>query len=191
MIKRLCKIVVAVLLAGSLTAASNDRFPEKQDCVAIFDFLVLLAAPGCDQNNSTQTRPNKIDAGINLLVTEGFVTTGAFDAIETHFCPLTNGLGLTPSATSIYLDDGLAQASDDTVAEVLYNEVQHIRQIREMGSQTFKCAYIESLIACNGCTDHGHTLEALAYAAQARVRDALLNRWLEKNAASQQPQSGD
>ena len=122
---------------------------------------------------------------------EGFVTADAFNAIDTGFCPLTNGLGLTPSASAIYLDDGLAQASDDTVAEVLYHELQHVRQIREMGSQTFKCAYIESLIACNGCTDHGHTLEAPAYAAQARARDALLSRWLEKNAASQRPQSGD
>lgn len=185
------RVFIVVLLAASLSAASNNRFPEKQDCVAIFDFLVILAAPGCETNSSTQTRPNKIGAGINLLVTEGFVTTGAFDAIETRFCPLTSGLGLTPSANSIYLDDGLAQTSDETVAEVLYHELQHVQQIREMGSQTFKCAYIESFIACNGCTDHGHALEAPAYAAQARVRDALLNRWLEKNAASQQPQSGD
>ena len=174
-----------MLLAASLTAASSDRFPDERDCVAVFDFFVAIASPACVTAAQHYEQPDKIAAAINLLISQGFVQAKDFDNIRASFCPLSNGLGLTPSPDSVYLDDGLQQASVDTVAEVLFHELHHVRQMREVGAQSFKCAYIDSLLACNGCTDHRHALEAPAYEAQALVREALLNRWLEHNAAGQ------
>ena len=179
------------LITGSLTAASSDRFPDDRDCVTVFDFLVTIAAPACGTVEQRDDRPDKIAAAISLLVAQGFVQAKDFDNIRASFCPLSNGLGLTPSPETGYLDDGLQGASVDTVAEVLFHELHHVRQMREFGAQSFKCAYIESLIACNGCTDQRHALEAPAYAAQALVRDALLDHWLKNNAAERDPSSRD
>ena len=187
LMSHLLRSFCAVVLATSLTAASNDHFPDDRDCVAVFDLFVAIAAPACAPAAQRYEQPDKIAAAIHLLVSQGFVQAKDFDNIRASFCPLSNGLGLTPSPDSVYLDDGLQQASVDTLAEVLFHELYHVRQMRELGAQSFKCAYIDSLIACNGCTDQRHALEAPAHEAQGLVRDALLNRWLKHNAAGQGP----
>ena len=176
------KALLALLLAGSLSAASYERLNEELDCVTVFDFLVALAAPNCAVGVSTSAHAPEIIAALELLTEQGFIREDGFENIDTGFCPLTNGLGLTPAPNTIYLDDGLQAASTDTLAEVLFHELQHVNQMRDMGTKAFKCAYIKSLAECGGCTDSYHSLEAPAYAEQARVRDALLHRWLHYKA---------
>lgn len=172
-------MAISLFHACELGAQNEHRHKKEFDCVAVFDLFTGLAAPQCPRDISVQERAPEINEAISILSEFKFIDRTSFDNIRIAYCPLINGLGIVPQSDIIYLDDGLRNGSADTLAEVLFHELQHVTQMREMGSDKFKCGYINELIACGGCTDNNHALEAPAYAAQSKVRDLLLKRWLE------------
>lgn len=162
-----------------LYAIADTRGSEELECVTLFNFVTAFIAPTCPIEKTT-TDAQKITEAIKLLAAHGFDYTQDLANVSIDFCPLQQGLGLVRQVDSILLDDGLKLGSKDTLAEVIAHEMEHVAQIRRMGEDKFKCAYIEELVACGGCVDKNHALEAPAYAIQARVRDILLKQWLEK-----------
>ena len=72
----------------------------------------------------------------------------ALDDVTIEWCPLTHALGFTASGQHIYLDAGLRVGTVDLVAEVLAHELVHVRQFRALGTDGFKCAYVQAFIDC-------------------------------------------
>jgi len=179
-----CVPALIALCLWATSAWSENPSPSPSptpefDCVAVFDFMAGLAAPICPHSNEKEARAHEINLAAGLLVEHNFLSPSALDEISIVFCPLTYGLGIVPKPNTIYIDDALQSGSVDTLAEVLLHEFEHVKQMRAAGSTAFKCAYITDLLACGGCMDKNHAMEAPAYAAQARVRDFLLQRWLK------------
>lgn len=173
-------LLVSVSIISLCIATDNGDIAKEFDCAAAFDFVASLAAPSCPRETFGSPYDSEISAAIHLLMENEFVTASSFNNISIKFCPLTQGLGLVRRPNAILIDDGLRLGSPDTLAEILIHELMHIKQMQFMGRDAFKCKYIDELLACGGCMDKNHALEAPAYMAQARVRDSLLQRWLEK-----------
>ena len=81
---------------------------------------------------------------------------------------------MVPAPGRIYVDDGLLTLSADGLAEIIAHEFVHVHQFAELGTHDFKCAYVHAMLACGGCQDRGHRLEAEAYRRQDEVRARLL-----------------
>ena len=184
-------LLVILFAVPLLVAHEKNLSPKVFNCVAVFDVATNYLSGTCPQvsaypphNRARHDDNAKIALAIELLEEVGFVVPGQFAEVETSFCPLTRGLGVVPRQNVIFLDDGLRKASQDTLAEVIFHELQHVEQMRHMGEAQFKCAYVTAMIDCAGCTDKYHSLEAPAYAGQARVREVLLARWLETSRQS-------
>ena len=160
----------------TLTASAESGAEKNLNCINMFDVLALLAAPVCATQESSDRAP-ELNAAIELLIEHRFVSPSQFRDIDLKFCPLNFGLGLVPQPNTIIIDDGLRQASTDTLAEIIVHELEHVTQMRTMGAADFKCGYINALVDCGGCYDEKHPLEAPAYEAQARVRGFLLAKW--------------
>ena len=179
------KLLSAAVLLGSVLiislsiATDHKQITKEFDCVAVFDLVAGLAAPNCPHETQASSYDSEVIGAINLLMENDFITRSSFDNISIKFCPLIQGLGLVRRPDAILIDDGLRLGSTDTLAEVLIHELMHIKQMQSMGEDEFKCTYINELLACGGCMDKNHALEAPAYKAQARVRELLLERWLE------------
>ena len=189
--------LLMILFAVPLLVAHEKYLsPDVSNCAAIFDVATNYLSGTCPKASADPVHDHarhddnaKIARAIELLEELGFVAPGQFAEVETSFCPLTQGLGVVPRQNVIFLDDGLRGASQDTLAEVIFHELQHVEQMRRMGEAQFKCAYVNAMFDCAACTDKRNILEAPAYAAQARVREALLARWLET--ARQNPEAYD
>ena len=167
-----------LLLAIALTAdavATDEHF----DCVDAFELIVLATTIRCHAGTAATPAPTRLVEARDKLIRGGFYQAADFDGIDVRWCPLTNALGFTRDAQYILLDSGLALGSADLVAEVLAHEMVHARQFRERGADGFRCDYVNAFIACAGCQDRGHKLEAEAYALQDKVRAQLHADWLK------------
>jgi hypothetical protein len=122
-------------------------------------------------------------AAATRLRSSGLATAQELDASHAAFCPLAAGTGMVPAPGQLYLDDGLISLSTDGLAEILAHELEHLHQFEQLGTRGFKCEYVRDMLACGGCQDRGHRLEAEAYARQDRVRARLLELSGEHGAA--------
>ena len=157
-------------------AATDEHF----DCVDAFELIVLATTLRCQTDTAATPAPELLDEARAKLIDAGFYRAADFDRIDIRWCPLTNALGFTRDAEHIVLASGLALGSADLVAEVLAHEMVHVRQFRERGADAFRCDYVNAFIACAGCQDRGHALEAEAYTLQDVVRERLHERWLRQ-----------
>lgn len=164
------------LLPGGAVAAD-----EHFDCVDAFELIVLVTTLRCAGNaDATAPGSDLLAAARDKLIAAGFYSAADFVAIDIRWCPLMNALGFTHDAGHIVLASGLANGSADLVAEVLAHEMVHVRQFRERGADGFRCDYVNAFIACAGCQDRGHALEAEAYTHQDEVREHLYAQWLSR-----------
>lgn len=175
------RAVCVLLLGFGLTvfddaAAADEHF----DCVDAFELIVLATTIRCHTGTAAAPPPELLVAARAKLIDADFYRAADFDGIDIRWCPLTNALGFTRDAEHIVLASGLARGSADLVAEVLAHEMVHARQFRERGADGFRCDYVNAFIACAGCQDRGHALEAEAYSLQDVVRERFHERWLRQ-----------
>ncbi len=169
-----------VLMCGCMLLDSAAATDEHFDCVDAFELIVLATTIRCHTGIATVPAPELLDEARAKLIDSGFYDAADFDRLEIRWCPLTNALGFTRDAGHIVLASGLALGSADLVAEVLAHEMVHARQFRERGADGFRCDYVNAFIACAGCQDRGHALEAEAYTLQDKVRERLHAQWLRQ-----------
>lgn len=169
-----------VLVCGCLTIGDARATDEHFDCVDAFELIALATTLRCPADGTAAPAPDRYLEARDKLIEEGFYSADDFSGIDIRWCPLTSALGFTRDAGHIILASGLAQGSADLVAEVLAHEMVHARQFRERGADGFRCDYVSAYIACAGCQDRGHALEAEAYALQDTVRERLHAQWLRR-----------
>ena len=165
----------AVYGEESTSAAPPPFAAERFDCENGFDLIALLVIARCSAYHAPQAAAQKIDAVTARLRATGLASMAELSQPQIAFCPLASGTGMVPAPRQLYLDDGLIGLSTDGLAEILAHELEHVRQFETLGTRGFKCEYVREMLACGGCQDRGHKLEAEAYARQDEVRAALLN----------------
>ena len=148
---------------------------ERFDCENAFDLIALLVIARCNAYQAPPAAAQKIDAAAARLRATGLATTAELTQPQIAFCPLASGTGMVPAPGQLYLDDGLIGLSTDGLAEILAHELEHLRQFETLGTRGFKCEYVREMLACGGCQDRGHKLEAEAYQRQDQVRATLLH----------------
>ena len=175
--------VLALYLAAAASApvyALEDLIDSQQfDCVDAYDLARYFTTISCQANSTEEKKRELFERAKRRLTTHGFFAAREFRDIELHWCKLNNAAGFTADAHNIYLDAGLYAGGPDLVAETIAHEMIHIRQFHQLGETEFKCTYITALLQCGGCQDRGHAMEAEAYRFQDRVRQQLLQDWLD------------
>lgn len=174
----LARQLAHALVLGFALLGHAGATDEHFDCVDAFDLIVLATTIQCHTGTAAAAPPTLLAQARDKLIRGGFYAAADFDEIDIRWCPLTNALGFTRDAQHIMLASGLALGSVDLVAEVLAHEMVHVRQFRERGADGFRCDYVNAFIACAGCQDRAHKLEAEAYALQDKVRTQLHADWL-------------
>lgn len=159
--------------AGATSPAAPVR-SERFDCENAFDLIALMVVARCSVYQAPPAAAAALDAAVARLRDTGLASDADIGDSQIAFCPLAAGTGMVPAPGQLYLDDGLIGLSRDGLAEILAHELEHIRQFKRLGTREFKCEYVRDMLACGGCQDRGHALEAEAYKHQDAVRERLL-----------------
>ena len=166
---------------AALPARAEDRSPnsvplsaERFDCENAFDLIAMMVIARCSMYAAPAAAGDALSAAQTRLRNSGLATDDELQRSHIAFCPLAAGTGMVPAPGQLYLDDGLIGLSTDGLAEILAHELEHVRQFEQLGTRGFKCEYVRDMLACGGCQDRRHGLEAEAYARQDRVREGLL-----------------
>ena len=173
----------AVTSHGEDSAAEMPLNGESFDCENAFDLIAMMVIARCSVYQAPTTASDALHAAATRLRASGLASEEQLEATHIAFCPLAAGTGMVPAPGQLYLDDGLIGLSTDGLAEILAHELEHIRQFEQLGTRGFKCAYVRDMLACGGCQNRGHRLEAEAYARQDSVRAHLLEITGEQGAA--------
>lgn len=170
-----CQLSTAVRSA-QIDAAKEPAAPltsEGFDCENAFDLVAMMVIAACAVYQAPASAPAAIAAASARLRDEQLASVEELTGTTITWCPLAAGTGMVPSPHQLYLDDGLLTMSADGLAEILAHELEHVRQFEHLGTRAFKCAYVRDMLACGGCQDRGHKLEAAAYERQDLVRARL------------------
>jgi len=160
--------------AASPTASAPRFDGERFDCENAFDLIALMVIARCSVYQAPAEARQALSAAAARLRSAGYASEEDFNTSHIAFCPLAAGTGMVPAPGQLYLDDGLVGLSTDGLAEILAHELEHLRQFERLGTRGFKCEYVRAMLACGGCQDRRHALEAEAYARQDEVRERLL-----------------
>ena len=96
---------------------------------------------------------------------------------------------MVPDRNVIYLDhsfDPTSQSYESRnrgfvgLGAILIHEMEHVRQYRGLGTDEFKCEYVQKFKQCLGCQDRNHSLEREAYQRQSYAW-RILDRELRNN----------
>lgn len=159
-----------VLVCSAASArAPSDAF----DCEDAFDVIAMSVMLRCAAWRAPESAAARIEAVRRRLIETRLARPEEFADLHIAFCPLLRGTAVLPDPAHLYLDDGLLTMSRDGLAEIVAHELQHRVQFTSFGPRGFKCAYVRAMLACGGCQDRRHPLEAEAYARQDRVRTGL------------------
>ncbi len=156
------------------SAAAPPFNAESFDCENAFDLIAMMVIARCSVYQAPAAASAAMRAAETRLRSTGLADEQELQGSHLAFCPLAAGTGMVPAPGQLYLDDGLIGLSTDGLAEILAHELEHLRQFEQLGTRGFKCEYVRDMLACGGCQDRGHRLEAEAYARQDRVRERLL-----------------
>ena len=180
---RLMLSLIAALLCCQLNAAAQGTEPvteltvpldaEGFDCEKAFDLVAMMVVARCALYQAPAGASIAIAAASTRLREEQLVSVEELTRTTINFCPLAAGTGMVPTPHQLYLDDGLLSMSADGLAEILAHELEHVQQFLRLGTRAFKCQYVRDMLACGGCQDRGHGLEAAAYGRQDQVRARL------------------
>lgn len=170
-----CALSASAEHGDTPSSADGRAFNGEQfDCENAFDLIAMMVIARCNMYQPPAAADAALTAAITRLRSSGLASDEELDASRPAFCPLAAGTGMVPAPGRLYLDDGLSGLSTDGLAEILAHELEHIRQFQQLGTRGFKCEYVRDMLACGGCQDRRHGLEAEAYARQDRVREQLL-----------------
>ncbi len=139
------------------------RAPGTAMCLQAFEAVTQTAKALCSGFASqSPLQAKREDAEIELakaqLVQSGLVGAEEFAGVSIRWCQGDfNGHGITPDSEQILLNQVLLE-NPWTIAPMIAHEMTHIRQLRRMGTNNFKCDYATKMIAC-GCQDRRHALE--------------------------------
>lgn len=170
---------LAFVAGGADDAAARDTVlpatPNAShfDCENAFDLVAMLVLARCNAYQAPAGADHAIAAASARLRDAQLASPEELERARIAFCPLAAGTGMVPTPQQLFLDDGLITLSTDGLAEILAHELEHVQQFERLGTREFKCEYVRDMLACGGCQDRGHALEAAAYARQDRVREGL------------------
>lgn len=163
----------AVHAQASTPAVSPESLSQQFDCEGAFDLVALMVIFRCAAYVPPPSARRALDAAVQRLRKFDLIDADEQASTRIAFCPLAAGTGMVPTASQLYLDDGLISLSTDGLTEIMAHELVHVRQFVRLGERGFKCAYVQSMAACGGCQDRRHFLEQEAYAHQDAVRHLL------------------
>lgn len=177
----LCWLALALVAYGepsqdspSSSSLSMPLDGERFDCENAFDLIAMMVVARCSLYQAPAAAGEALQAAAARLRSAGLASARELRDSHMAFCPLAAGTGMVPAPGQLYLDDGLIGLSVDGLAEILAHELEHIAQFERLGTRAFKCEYVRDMLACGGCQDRGHALEAEAYQRQDEVRERLL-----------------
>ena len=178
---RLVLVFISALLCCPLSAAELDAVTapaapltaERFDCENAFDLVAMMVVASCAVYQAPAAGDAVLSAARARLRDEQLASVEELTQTTIAFCPLAAGTGMVPTPHQLYLDDGLLTMSADGLAEILAHELEHVQQFARLGTRQFKCEYVREMLACGGCQDRGHGLEAAAYQRQDHVRARL------------------
>lgn len=188
-VKTKCLLLLSITLSCTAIAADDNARgsatfkADSFDCENAFDLVAMMVIARCNAYQAPPAAANSLTAAVARLRSSGLASAQELDGPHFAFCPLASGTGMVPAPGQLYLDDGLIGLSTDGLAEILAHELEHLRQFAQLGTRGFKCEYVRDMLACGGCQDRGHALEAQAYARQDRVRARLLELSRQESAA--------
>jgi hypothetical protein len=149
------------------------RVAERFDCENAFDLVAMMVVASCARYQPPPEASAAIDRASARLRETQLASAEELSQTSIAFCPLAAGTGMVPTPHQLYLDDGLLTMSADGLAEILAHELEHVQQFARLGTREFKCQYVRDMLACGGCQDRSHGLEAAAYARQDQARARL------------------
>lgn len=174
----LCGLCWLTLAVAAQDEAGQTAPPplkaERFECENAFDLIAMMVVARCSLYEAPPGVSDALLAAAARLRELGLASDDELRVNHMAFCPLAAGTGMVPAPGQLYLDDGLVGMSRDGLAEILAHELVHIRQFARLGTREFKCEYVRDMLACGGCQDRGHALEAEAYKQQDEVRERLL-----------------
>jgi len=132
----------------------------------------------CAVDDGSTPKGNIPDA-INLLVKSCVFPRSDFNNVEFKWCtPLKAGASaMVPFPDKIVISRDLRFSDASTLARLIAHEMIHIRQIRNLGFDTFACQYSGEIVSmkgtsCNAARTSGNFLECAAY----RFADSVVLR---------------
>ncbi len=120
----------------------------------------------------------QFDDAKNVLIATGLYTSRDLAGVSIRYCRLT-GTGFTYDRDKICLNSSVGN-DPYTLAHTLAHEMFHVMQIRNFGTDKFKCAYVQAMTKCGFCVDRRNALEIPAYEFEERAEPALdyyYHRW--------------
>lgn len=141
-------------------------------CGGPFNAYVSAVKDACNTGGEANTSIN-VQGAWHILWTSGFFQQHEVNGVSIRWCNLAGrASGMVPDRDLILLDHGYRHHSSYDIAPLLAHEMLHVRQIRNMGTDNFKCSYSKELTAGRGMGD-GNYLEREAYDLERRVRQTL------------------
>lgn len=159
------------------TASELVRTPFGLVCAATFDSIIGSVRGACNRMASQAPAEREqlaLAIARERLQKLGVVTGSELSGISIRWCQGDFlGAGIVPAPNEIILNRELLNRSYDDIAATIAHELHHVRQFRSMGAVAFKCNYVQQYIACGGCQNQAHPMEAEAYRYEASVSTRL------------------
>ena len=160
------------------TASELVRTPFGLACAATFDSVIGSVRGACNRMASQLTSEREqlsLAVARDRLQKLGVVTSAELSGVSIRWCQGDFlGSGIVPAPNEIILNRRLLDRPSDDIAATIAHELHHVRQFRSMGAVPFKCNYVQHYIACSGCQNMSHPMEAEAYRYEASISTKLI-----------------
>lgn len=155
-----------------LTPIEQGKTLGAQACIAPYQTVTGVVIARCSNWDGRLDDQPLIGKAISTLQTAGILGANELSSVQVRWCPLQGAHGMAPDRGRVYLDVSLKNNAFAT-ASTLAHELVHIRQYRNLGTDTFKCDYSRAYVECGGCQDRGHRLEREAYDYENQIQVKL------------------
>jgi hypothetical protein len=158
----------------------------RASCAVEFETVAQSVILDCGRFRAPNRSAEVADRAMEMLIELGVVSSLDARNVSVRFCDLRGSVaGVVPDRNTIILDlsyDPTAAEYDSTnlgmvgLGALLAHEMVHVDQYRRLGTDEFKCQYVERYKQCWGCQDDRHSLEGEGYAREEAVFRSLENR---------------
>ena len=159
------------------TASELMRTPFGLACATYFDSVIGSVRAACNRMASqapSEREQLALTYARERLQKLGVITSSDLSGISIRWCQGDFlGAGIVPAPNEIILNRELLNRSSDDIAATIAHELHHVRQFRSMGAVAFKCNYVQQYIACAGCQNLAHPMEAEAIRYEVSVSTRL------------------
>ena len=160
------------------TASELMRTPFGITCATMFDSIIGSVRASCNRMGSQSASATEQFALLTArerLRKLGVLTNSELSDVSIKWCQGDFlGYGIVPAPNEIILNKAILSQPLDDIVSTIAHEMHHVRQFRSMGAAAFKCNYVQHYIACGGCQNSSHPMEAEALRFEAAIAKLLV-----------------